>query len=332
MRRAEARLSASIINNSSIRCMSTGRQVGCITNTSAPRTFSWICTYTSPSLKRETRAWPRVRPRKLQTSSQSGSLAVPQKTLNLSSTRARCGLRSVFSSVIGFFSDSAVIATYLSSESFEVATVTLAEAFRVGCVPADFGVLLVDTEGLDFCVLRGLHDAFPRPSIILTEDFVETDAEKYVLLSGLGYEFAGAWGADSVWISRSHPVDTTSLRLPVSRLPAGWKPTGMPVVGQVYFESITRQCAVGWAVGEIGKLPSRDVVLDLRRRNSPQRYVFEAQRVPRVDVAQNLRTPAFWMSGFRACIDVPPGEYEVRVIQQEESSYSETVTGYVSIS
>ena len=229
-------------------------------------------------------------------------------------------------------SDSAVIATYLSSESFEVATVTLAEAFRVGCVPADFGVLLVDTEGLDLCVLRGLHDAFQRPRIILTEDFVETDAEKYVLLSGLGYEFAGAWGADSVWISRSHPVDTTSLRLPVSRLPAGWKPTGMPVVGQVYFESITRQCAVGWAVGEIGKLPSRDVVLDLRRRNSPQRYVFEAQRVPRVDVAQNLRTPAFWMSGFRACIDVPPGEYEVRVIQQEESSYSETVTGYVSIS
>src|ERR1035437_6428730 len=104
MRRAEARLSASIINNSSIRCMSTGRQVGCITNTSAPRTFSWICTYTSPSLKRETRAWPRVRPRKLQTSSQSASLAVPQKTLNLSSTRARCGLRSAFSSVIGFFS------------------------------------------------------------------------------------------------------------------------------------------------------------------------------------------------------------------------------------
>ena len=62
--------------------MSTGWQVGCITNTSAPRTFSWICTYASPSLKRVTRAWPRVRPRKVQTSSQSASLAVPQKTLH----------------------------------------------------------------------------------------------------------------------------------------------------------------------------------------------------------------------------------------------------------
>src|SRR5271157_1775612 len=114
MRRAEARFSASIINSSSIKCMSTGWQVGCITNTSAPRTFSWICTYASPSLKRVTRACPRVRPRKLHTSSQSASLAVPQKTLNLSSTRARCGLRSGFSSVTGFFSAvvfSAVVAT-----------------------------------------------------------------------------------------------------------------------------------------------------------------------------------------------------------------------------
>src|SRR6266404_5005950 len=37
-------------------------------------------------------------PRKAQTSSASGWLAVPQKILNLSSTRARCGLRSCFSS------------------------------------------------------------------------------------------------------------------------------------------------------------------------------------------------------------------------------------------
>src|SRR5580693_5669341 len=75
-----------------------------MTNTSAPLTFSWICTYASPSAKRVTSACPRVRPRKAQTSSQSASLAVPEKILNRSSTRARCGLRSVFSSVIGFFS------------------------------------------------------------------------------------------------------------------------------------------------------------------------------------------------------------------------------------
>src|ERR1700690_2442275 len=45
-------------------------------------------------------------PRKAQTSSASGWLAVPQKILNLSSTRTRCGLRSDFSSGFtpGFFS------------------------------------------------------------------------------------------------------------------------------------------------------------------------------------------------------------------------------------
>src|SRR5713226_6703406 len=42
-------------------------------------------------------------PRNRQTSSANGSLAVPLKILNFSSTRPRC-LRSSFSSVIGFFS------------------------------------------------------------------------------------------------------------------------------------------------------------------------------------------------------------------------------------
>ena len=40
MRSAEARFSASIISSSSIRLRSTGVQVGWMTKTSAPRTFS----------------------------------------------------------------------------------------------------------------------------------------------------------------------------------------------------------------------------------------------------------------------------------------------------
>src|SRR5439155_19048037 len=39
-------------------------------------------------------------PRKAQTSSANGWFAVPQKILNLSSTRTRCGLRSCFSSAL----------------------------------------------------------------------------------------------------------------------------------------------------------------------------------------------------------------------------------------
>src|SRR5229473_5288051 len=49
-------------------------------------------------------------PRKAQTSSASGWLAVPQKILNLSSTRARCGLRSCLSSGLMPVFFSAVVA------------------------------------------------------------------------------------------------------------------------------------------------------------------------------------------------------------------------------
>ena len=65
MRRAEARFNASIISSNSIRCSSTGRHVGCITKTSQPRTFSWICTYASPSAKRVNMRLPTLHAEKL---------------------------------------------------------------------------------------------------------------------------------------------------------------------------------------------------------------------------------------------------------------------------
>src|SRR5258708_15842648 len=49
-------------------------------------------------------------PRNAQTSSASGWLAVPQKILNLSSTRARCGLCACFSSGVVTLFFSAVVA------------------------------------------------------------------------------------------------------------------------------------------------------------------------------------------------------------------------------
>src|SRR5207248_1947018 len=124
---------------------------------------------------------------------------------------------------------------------------------------------------------RSIH----RPRIIVTEDFADTDSAKYTLLSGLGYRFVGAWGADSIWISRSHPADASPLRLPLWRMPADWTPSGLPATGQVCFESLTRQCVVGWAFRDAGCPPAPDVVIELRRVNSPQRSAFRAARLPR---------------------------------------------------
>jgi FkbM family methyltransferase len=228
-------------------------------------------------------------------------------------------------------SDSHSIAPNLTTESIRVVTMTLADVFEQGCVPSDFGVLLIDTEGLDFLVLQGLSDSIARPRVIITEDFSETDLEKYALLTKLGYRFVGAWGADSVWVCRNHTADTTAVRLPVSRLPPDWKPSGTPVPGRLFFESITRQCIVGWAFGEANRVPALDVVVDLRRVGSQQRYLFRAVRVPRSDVASHFQSSALLMSGFRACIDVPSGQYEMHVIQHDELSYSDTVTEVISV-
>jgi hypothetical protein len=191
--------------------------------------------------------------------------------------------------------------------------------------------LLVDTEGLDLRVLLGLSRTTHRPRIIVTEDFAETDAEKYDFLSKLNYRFLGAWGADSVWMFGSHGADTSSLRLPISRISSTWQPSGTLAAGRVYLEFVNRQCLVGWAFCQADQVPPLEVVLDLRSATSPQRYVFRAARVPRADVAELFNSPPLWMSGFRACVDVPPGEYHVRVVQQENTFFSEAAAGPISI-
>ena len=80
MRRADARLNASSMTSSSIRWSFTGGQVGWMTKTSWPRTFSLIWTYTSPSEKRETSASPSESWSVLAISSASGRFALPEKS------------------------------------------------------------------------------------------------------------------------------------------------------------------------------------------------------------------------------------------------------------
>ena len=62
MREALERLKASSMTSSSIRFSLTGGQVGWTTNTSAPRTLSWIWNQISPSLKRARCARPSGTP------------------------------------------------------------------------------------------------------------------------------------------------------------------------------------------------------------------------------------------------------------------------------
>src|SRR5487761_576881 len=75
-RRAEPRLSASSVTSNSIRLSFAGYDVGWMTKTSSPRTFSWISTNTSISEKRRTLASVSGMCRYAEIASASGRLAL----------------------------------------------------------------------------------------------------------------------------------------------------------------------------------------------------------------------------------------------------------------
>src|SRR5579872_993155 len=75
-RRAEPRLSASSVTSNSIRLSFAGYDVGWMTKTSSPRTFSWISTNTSMSEKRRTLASVSGMCRYAEIASASGRLAL----------------------------------------------------------------------------------------------------------------------------------------------------------------------------------------------------------------------------------------------------------------
>jgi FkbM family methyltransferase len=226
-----------------------------------------------------------------------------------------------------------VIAENLTQESIEVNTTTLPDVISEYRIPQDFGVLLVDTEGWDLTVLRTLEGTSVRPRIIVTEEFAATDREKYAFLSQLKYRFAGTWGSDSLWIRQDHPADITSLRLPIRRLPDHWIPPGNLVGGGQTFIDYNPSfgsCMAGWACRPTGGSLEQNVAILLQKVDSPQRYGFLAWRVPRQDVADYLKSPDLLMAGYRAPLDIPQGEYEVRIIQFGNGVHTNDAAGRLS--
>lgn len=92
IRPAEARRRASTITTNSIRLSLVGAQVDWMMKISPPRTFSLICTLTSPSLKRPTAASPSEVYRRLAIRCASSGVALPAKSF-ISGTRRTSGMR-----------------------------------------------------------------------------------------------------------------------------------------------------------------------------------------------------------------------------------------------
>ena len=66
-------------------------------------------------------------------------------------------------------------------------------------IPHNFGVLSIDTEGLDYEVLLGLDCSVWRPRVIITEDYAPKEAGKAGYLSRHGYRLNSRIYGNTIW-------------------------------------------------------------------------------------------------------------------------------------
>ncbi|TVL98266.1 MAG: hypothetical protein CV087_21545 [Candidatus Brocadia sp. WS118] len=83
----------------------------------------------------------------------------------------------------------------------EVEGMPLSEFLNQENVPNRFGLLLVDTEGMDLEILRTLDPEKHKPKLIVTEDYAPKNDEKFKLLESYGYKFWRRIGCNTFWLS-----------------------------------------------------------------------------------------------------------------------------------
>jgi hypothetical protein len=84
----------------------------------------------------------------------------------------------------------------------------LSEVLESQAIPRDFGLLSVDTEGMDYEVLLGLNLPTWRPRIIITEDYAPKDLAKFNHLREHGYRLRAQPLGNTIW---SLPRSTSSF-------------------------------------------------------------------------------------------------------------------------
>jgi FkbM family methyltransferase len=91
-----------------------------------------------------------------------------------------------------------------SQRHVEVDVKTLTSLLEQYEFPRDFSILLVDAEGMDYEVLKGLDFTRFRPRLILTEEYLfnlEKHQAKWSHLLAAGYVFLSLIGCNALWAS-----------------------------------------------------------------------------------------------------------------------------------
>ena len=99
-----------------------------------------------------------------------------------------------------------------SDQSIIVKTETLTKILSDTGWPKNFGLLLVDAEGMDYEVLLGLDFSLWRPDIIVSEEYAinaQKQIDKYTLLVNNGYVlYTVVEGTNAVWLHHEFAAKT----------------------------------------------------------------------------------------------------------------------------
>jgi FkbM family methyltransferase len=99
--------------------------------------------------------------------------------------------------------DNEWFASTRSDRAIEVPVTTLNDLCTYYSAPAAFGLLLVDAEGMDLEVLRGLNPQQHRPLVVCTERYLhrlDKEDAKAELLRSWGLVHHGAVGWNDLWV------------------------------------------------------------------------------------------------------------------------------------
>lgn len=100
-----------------------------------------------------------------------------------------------------FFKENDYINSFLTDDYVEVEMMTLDKLVDYLDL-TEIYLLKVDTEGFDFRILNA-YSWGVKPQKIITEDFLETNNDKYELLRSVGYRLLKNNSSDSVWVKTS---------------------------------------------------------------------------------------------------------------------------------
>ncbi len=92
-----------------------------------------------------------------------------------------------------------------SNKKILVPVSTLEKVLDRNNIPSDFSILLVDTEGMDFEVLKGLNFKKYSPRIIVTEEYkhnIKKHNKKYQLLKSNNYKLKHKLRCNTIWVRK----------------------------------------------------------------------------------------------------------------------------------